>query len=82
MEAEDGIRDLVRSRGLGEGYKRQERGREREREGERERAREREREREREGERERERCLLYTCEAAEEGESVDHVVRFVIQKTH
>ena len=73
FQAEDGIRDLVRSRGLGDVYKRQALARRRDDPRPR-RHRERDRRRARRGEHDRARhgdCLLYTSDAADERSSVD-----------
>ena len=82
FQAEDGIRDLVRSRGLGDVYKRQVR------QGPVEDRRERGREGRRvlralssvEGEAVGRRCLLYTSDAADERSSVDLGGRRIIKK--
>ena len=82
FQAEDGIRDLVRSRGLGDVYKRQERGprllelREeiaRADDGARDEVRE-------EGDEEQVACLLYTSDAADERSSVDLGGRRIIKQ--
>ena len=82
FQAEDGIRDLVRSRGLGDVYKRQDQQVEDD-EGREEHVRHEERRRER---RDRLRlgqvrgCLLYTSDAADERSRVDLGGRRIIKK--
>ena len=81
-QAEDGIRDLVRSRGLGDVYKRQVRGRQ-----QRPERRRGSRTDVVQGSEQRElrdvpshRCLLYTSDAADERSSVDLGGRRIIKK--
>ena len=82
FQAEDGIRDLVRSRGLGDVYKRQPHNRNHQRrhdEGDGEHVRQGETAEE--GEEDEEgRCLLYTSDAADERSSVDLGGRRIIKK--
>ena len=82
FQAEDGIRDLVRSRGLGDVYKRQPHQRH-----ERHQRHRREGTHRRPGARRREHggcrihgCLLYTSDAADERSSVDLGGRRIIKK--
>ena len=82
FQAEDGIRDLVRSRGLGDVYKRQHQ----EQHQQVERTLHRDRHRAQHvppgerGEDECHRCLLYTSDAADERSSVDLGGRRIIKK--
>ena len=82
FQAEDGIRDLVRSRGLGDVYKRQGDGgaRHRWREDEQEPRQPHQPLRTREGLEETGDCLLYTSDAADERSSVDLGGRRIIKK--
>ena len=82
FQAEDGIRDLVRSRGLGDVYKRQI---ERRIGGiffqvDRRADANREREQDRDGDYPQRTCLLYTSDAADERSSVDLGCRRIIKK--
>ena len=82
FQAEDGIRDLVRSRGLGDVYKRQDQ-REGIRPANREQIREHRQHRRGKGDREVGHpalCLLYTSDAADERSSVDLGGRRIIKK--
>ena len=81
-QAEDGIRDLVRSRGLGDVYKRQvhEAHEQREPAVHREPRGDPERELPRVRDRAHCRCLLYTSDAADERSSVDLGGRRIIKK--
>ena len=82
FQAEDGIRDLVRSRGLGDVYKRQEHSRSRCPYGFQHLARLRKGSPEpgRHGGRSTCHCLLYTSDAADERSSVDLGGRRIIKK--
>ena len=83
FQAEDGIRDLVRSRGLGDVYKRQVRHRVPEGEGLRDAARSTTpapRRIRRRGQPPAASCLLYTSDAADERSSVDLGGRRIIKK--
>ena len=82
FQAEDGIRDLVRSRGFGDVYKRQERTLADSRRGEERgrHAREAEHEAIAGVDVDRRSCLLYTSDAADERSSVDLGGRRIIKK--
>ena len=82
FQAEDGIRDLVRSRGLGDVYKRQVEGTVEEYlEDERKEMEERVKDAEEKAEEAEEKaCLLYTSDAADERSSVDLGGRRIIKK--
>ena len=82
FQAEDGIRDLVRSRGLGDVYKRQLRAlQDRCREGsDRDEGSQEGRDPDRAGVRKVWPCLLYTSDAADERSSVDLGGRRIIKK--
>ena len=82
FQAEDGIRDLVRSRGLGDVYKRQPRARDGHAVHEARKGRRAARQRlQSEGSRGTpEGCLLYTSDAADERSSVDLGGRRIIKK--
>ena len=82
FQAEDGIRDLVRSRGLGDVYKRQQttgRNHPLLQHGERPAVRRQRLQRSSLGER-HQTCLLYTSDAADERSSVDLGGRRIIKK--
>ena len=82
FQAEDGIRDLVRSRGLGDVYKRQSLRRARRKDDVHRAAREQpeSHHRQRCFTRAPETCLLYTSDAADERSSVDLGGRRIIKK--
>ena len=82
FQAEDGIRDLVRSRGLGDVYKRQrQHGHQPERDGQQQRQRAAMGDaRQRGGGEQPHACLLYTSDAADERSSVDLGGRRIIKK--
>ena len=82
FQAEDGIRDLVRSRGLGDVYKRQERPRDadEERRGRRDAQLQRVWRAQRDGDHGERRCLLYPSDAAHGRSSVDLGGRRIIKK--